>query len=79
MNRAEHIRQMRAIAKSHMLVSMTMMELSNNLSSLDAVIVAYSHHRVCTQMIEDQERCEAFAVEFWHRFFHRNIREHGER
>jgi hypothetical protein len=62
-----------------MQVSVTMMEMSDTEASRDAVIVAHSHHRICTQMIEDQERCEAFAVAFWHRVFHRNLREHGER
>jgi hypothetical protein len=72
MNRAEHIRQMRAIAKSHMVVSMAS-------DDDDALAVACSHYSICHQMIDDQERCEAFAVAFWHRVFHRHLREHGEK
>jgi transposase len=45
----------------------------------EVAAVQRSHQQVIQQMIEDQARCEAFAVAFWHRVFHRNLREHGER
>jgi hypothetical protein len=87
MNRAEHIRQVLAVAASHQVIVDHMFDAPPGSGSsvhhlahlLQVERVGFACHVIAQQMADDQARCEQFAVAFWHRVFHRNLREHGER